>query len=103
MFKKNSKIKKCGFDKKPCIQDECMHYVSMNRSWKDDKGQVHEEKYNDCAINALVKQNCDVIGSNHNVQKAIESFRNETVKSHNNILNVTNAMRQIGIDDGKGI
>lgn len=93
--------KKCPRLKKQCIGEECALFVDITRNWKDHQGVMHSEQKGVCADVANVYLAIDTIGANNGIQKSIEGLKNETVKSHNNVLSLFNVARQKALGEDK--
>ncbi|WP_421865131.1 hypothetical protein [Motiliproteus sp.] len=86
MFSKKSDLKYCPLLKKPCIGNECMFATRL--SGKDPRtGQDVDDEF--CAVAALPMLLTESIKAQHQTGAAVESFRNETIKTHTQVLAAT--------------
>lgn len=75
--------KKCPLLNKPCIEDKCAWWVEMVAK---NKATGELQPYHDCAITKLTVLGLELLQKTTGVQKATESFRNETVKRQDAFL-----------------
>lgn len=85
MFKKDNGRKFCPLIKKACVGSECM-FVTTLRGQDPTSGQDIDEEA--CAIAVLPMLLIESTKAQHQTGAAVESFRNEAVCNHQELVEV---------------
>jgi len=83
MFNRKSDRKLCPMLKKSCIGSDCMWATKIRGSDPQSGNEIDEES---CAITWLPMLLTENVKASHETGAAVESFRNETVNAHQQLM-----------------
>ncbi|MEH6649991.1 MAG: hypothetical protein V7707_08215 [Motiliproteus sp.] len=83
MFNKKNDRKFCPLLKKACVGNECMFATQLRGQDPTSGEEIDEEA---CAVAVLPMLLIESTKAQHQTGAAVESFRNETVRTHQDLV-----------------
>lgn len=96
MFGGKTNEKLCGFDKKPCIKQQCqfwIHLIGLNHN----TGQ--ETDVWDCSFRWLPNLITEVRGATAGVAASVQDFRNHVIVQNNDLMKLE--QRKLDVVNGR--